>query len=153
MLMRIMMKRVIGLLLVLFLVACAPPQAPEQQVETPPAPEPQIIEPEVIEEPEVEEKVVMEEPTVKEFTVEASQWKFTPSTITVNKGDTVRLKVISKDVTHGLAIPAFGIDQRLNSGGEIEVVFVADKAGEFPFYCTVFCGRGHSDMTGVLVVE
>jgi hypothetical protein len=31
--------------------------------------------------------------------------------------------------------------------------FTPDKEGTFPFHCDVFCGDGHEDMTGMLVVE
>ena len=32
------------------------------------------------------------------------------------------------------------------------VEFTADKAGTFNFYCNNYCGQGHPDMSGVLVV-
>jgi cytochrome c oxidase subunit 2 len=30
---------------------------------------------------------------------------------------------------------------------------VPDKAGNFAFFCDVFCGDGHEDMDGTLVIE
>ncbi|RMF55129.1 hypothetical protein D6745_03095, partial [Candidatus Woesearchaeota archaeon] len=47
--------------------------------------------------------------SVKDFNVTAKQWEFTPKVIRVKLGDTVRLHVKSIDVTHGLALPDFGI--------------------------------------------
>lgn len=41
---------------------------------------------------------------IKEFEITARQFSFEPSIITVNKGDVVRLKITSVDVTHGFAI-------------------------------------------------
>ncbi len=32
------------------------------------------------------------------------------------------------------------------------VQFVADQEGEFEFYCSVYCGVGHYDRKGMLVV-
>ncbi|MDP7323160.1 MAG: cupredoxin domain-containing protein, partial [Candidatus Woesearchaeota archaeon] len=74
-------------------------------------------------------------------------------TIEVNQGDTVVIKVKSIDVPHGLAIPDYGIRQRLDPGKEEIVEFVADKKGTFGFFCSVSCGSGHRGMTGELVVS
>ncbi len=90
---------------------------------------------------------------VKEFTITAKRFDFTPSTITVDKGDQVRLKITSTDVTHGFAIDEYGIDERLPPNQEAVIEFTADKAGAFTFYCSVFCGSGHSGMNGQLIVE
>ena len=95
------------------------------------------------------------EPTgeIKEFEVTANQWEFTPSTITVNKGDTVKLKITSVDVTHGFTLPDFGINEVLGPGKDVHVEFVADKTGTFSFWCSVPCGSGHSGMRGQLIVK
>lgn len=110
---------------------------------------------------EVEEIIVLPEPEpepepageVKEFTLTAKQWSFSPSTITVNKGDTVKLSITSTDVIHGLAINEFNVNVRLPVGETKIVEFVADKTGTFSFYCSVRCGSGHSGMRGQLIVK
>jgi len=89
----------------------------------------------------------------REFKITAKQWEFNPSRIEVNKGEVIRLNITSMDVTHGFAIPAFGVDVRLDPGKSVIVEFVASKTGDFPFFCTIFCGEGHSDMIGTLVVR
>lgn len=90
---------------------------------------------------------------VKEFTMTAKQWKFQPDTITVNRGDQVKLSITSVDVEHGIAMPDFGISSTLNPGQTTEIEFVADKSGTFSFFCSVFCGVGHGDMRGTLIVK
>lgn len=90
---------------------------------------------------------------IKEFTMTAKQWKFEPNTIEVNQGDLVRLSVTSLDVTHGLAIPDYGIDESLYPGQTVDIEFVADRKGTFPFACSVSCGVGHNGMGGKLVVN
>lgn len=90
---------------------------------------------------------------VKEFTIIAKQFSFEPSTITVNRGDTVRLFVKSTDVTHGIAISEFGVNEVLPPGQEKVIEFVASKSGTFPMFCSVFCGSGHLDMKGTFVVK
>lgn len=96
---------------------------------------------------------VVTAPTVKAFTVIAKNWTFEPSTIRVKKGDTVTLSIKSVDVDHGFALSAFNINKKLVPGQTTQVEFVADKTGSFSFFCSVFCGSGHSGMRGTLVVE
>jgi cytochrome c oxidase subunit 2 len=90
---------------------------------------------------------------VVEINITAKQWEFVPSTITVKKGDTVRITATSVDVAHGLSIPEYGINQRLEPNVPVTVEFVADKSGTFGFRCSVMCGEGHRSMTGQLIVE
>ncbi len=89
---------------------------------------------------------------VREIQMTAKQFEFIPSTITVKKGDTVKLIVTSIDVHHGLAIPQFGVNLNLPPHVPETVQFVADKAGQFSFYCDVYCGAGHRGMRGTLIV-
>jgi len=91
--------------------------------------------------------------TVKEFKMTAKQFAFEPSTIEVNKGDKVRLIVTSTDVPHGIAIPEYGINERLDPGNPVTIEFTADKQGSFTAFCSVFCGAGHSGMKGKIIVH
>lgn len=90
---------------------------------------------------------------LKEFDIIAKQWEFMPETITVNVNDTVRLNIKSVDVTHGFSLPQFGINEVLEPDKEVNIEFVADKIGTFPFYCSVPCGAGHSSMRGRIIVN
>ncbi len=90
---------------------------------------------------------------VKEFTLTAKNWAFDPPLITVKQGDKVKLNVKSIDVTHGFAIPEFNVKVDLLPNKEETIEFVADKKGEFTFFCSVICGEGHKNMKGKLVVE
>ena len=89
---------------------------------------------------------------VHEIKVTARNWEFEPSTIEVKKGEKVKLLVTSTDVPHGLAIPEYGINERLDPGKTVTVEFTAEKAGEFTAFCSVRCGAGHSKMRGKIVV-
>ncbi len=91
---------------------------------------------------------------VKEFSLTASRYTFTPSRIVVNQGDTVRLTIRSTDVKHGFAIEAFSVKEVIPSGGDpVTVQFVASQMGTFRFACSEFCGTGHENMGGTLVVQ
>ncbi len=96
---------------------------------------------------------------VQEFSLTAKNWEFSPSTITVKKGQKVRLKVTALDngvgAGHGLLFESqeLGVQGvNLPEGKEVTVEFTPTKAGEFPFRCSVFCGQDHSKMTGKVVV-
>ncbi|MBR9706677.1 hypothetical protein GOV14_06600 [Candidatus Pacearchaeota archaeon] len=90
---------------------------------------------------------------VKEFRVEAFQFGFEPSTITVNKGDTVRIIANSRDVPHGFAIDEYGINLYLDGLRSKTIEFTADKTGTFIYYCNVPCGGEHSSMRGRFIVK
>ena len=88
-----------------------------------------------------------------EINVTAKQWEFVPSTIIVPKGTHVRLFLTSTDVEHGFMLKDYNISVKIEPGQIITVDFVADKAGEFGFRCSVMCGPGHTEQTGKLIVE
>jgi len=90
---------------------------------------------------------------IKEIELEAYQFGFSPETITVKEGDIVKLKVTSRDVPHGVYIKEYGINQTVEKGQQKEVDFIADKTGEFDILCSVYCGSGHHQMQGKLIVE
>jgi cytochrome c oxidase subunit II len=85
--------------------------------------------------------------------VAAKKYEFNPSVITVKQGQHVKLVITATDRDHGFKLDAFNIDQRLEKGVATPVEFTADKAGTFPFECSVVCGLGHHRMKGKLVVE
>ncbi len=91
------------------------------------------------------------------FEVVASRFAFEPATIEVVEGDRVRLLVRSADGPHGVEIKAFNVKKavpRAKPGDSpVTIEFVAAKAGEYPILCSEYCGKGHEDMTGALVVR
>lgn len=96
---------------------------------------------------------IIERP-VKVFDITARQWEFEPSTIVVKKGDEVKLNISSVDVTHGFSLPEFDINNvHLVPDTTSFITFTADKTGSFTFSCSVFCGSGHSNMDGILIVQ
>lgn len=90
---------------------------------------------------------------VKEYDVVAQQWSFVPSVFAVDLGDTVKMRVHTIDVAHGVSIPDFNVNKVIDPGQTVEIEFVADKKGEFDIFCSVYCGAGHPDMKATLIVE
>jgi cytochrome c oxidase subunit II len=93
----------------------------------------------------------------KTFEVVARRFAFEPSVIEVIEGDRVRLVVRSADGPHGVEIKEFKVKKavpRAKPGDEpITIEFVASAAGKFPILCSEYCGKGHEDMSGTLVVQ
>lgn len=88
----------------------------------------------------------------------AGDWFFDPSEITVQEGQRIRLEITTwnnatERYDHGIGIPALGVDTYLPAGETTVVEFTADEPGEYQFFCNNFCGQGHSDMRGTLIVE
>lgn len=80
------------------------------------------------------------------------QWSWDPKTITAKQGELVRLIVHNADVKHGLVIPDLGVNQDIPPEGAV-VEFTANKIGTFEFFCSIYCGEGHMEMRGKIVVE
>lgn len=90
---------------------------------------------------------------VKEFTVEGSSFKFAPSTITVSKGDIVKITFNNTAGIHDFVIDELGVKTPvLQSGKQAVVEFTADKAGQFEYYCSVGNHRAMG-MKGMLIVK
>lgn len=89
---------------------------------------------------------------VIEISLTAKKFDFSPQTITVQKGQPVKLIITSPDVEHGFAIKELKINQRIEAKQTKVIMFKPEQAGRFRFYCSVYCGDGHEDMTGELVV-
>ncbi len=90
---------------------------------------------------------------IREIEVEAYRYAFKPDPIVVRKGEKVRLLVKSADVTHGIQIKEYRINEKLPKGETKAIEFTASKPGEFTIYCSVYCGPGHGRMHGRLIVR
>ena len=83
----------------------------------------------------------------------AKRYQFDPQIITVNQGEHVRLNITALDRDHGIQIKDYDINKKLKKGVPATIEFTADKAGTFPFRCSVWCGLGHGRMKGQLIVR
>jgi plastocyanin len=90
---------------------------------------------------------------VKEFTVDGSNYQFSPTTLTVNKGDNVKIIFKDDDGMHNLAIEGYNVTtSTIKAGSDSSVSFVADKTGNFTYYCSVGNHR-EKGMVGTLTVQ
>jgi len=68
----------------------------------------------------------------------------------INKA--VKLNLISKDVIHGLFIPAFRIKEDVVPGKNNYTWFIPGLIGEYDLLCSSYCGINHSYMSAVVKV-
>ena len=92
---------------------------------------------------------------VKEFTLDSFEFGYDQKTVTVKKGDTVKITLTnSGKMMHDWVVDEFtgAKMKRVTNGQTGTVTFVADKAGTFEYYCSVGQHRANG-MVGKLVVE
>lgn len=86
--------------------------------------------------------------------VVAKRFAFEPARIEVTEGERIRLVVTSADGVHGVGIKKFRVEKTVPRGGTpITIDFMASAPGEFPVLCSEYCGNGHEEMKGMLVVS
>jgi len=85
--------------------------------------------------------------------ITAKRFEYAPSEIVLKKGEPVVLELVSLDRKHGFDAPDLGLRTDVEPDHPVRLRFVPDKAGRFGFHCDVFCGSGHEDMAGEIVVE
>jgi len=92
-----------------------------------------------------------EEP--RTIAITAKRFEFVPPTITLKKGETVKLVVTSEDVTHGFFLRPLKIDTDLVPGETQQITVTPQSAGTYTAICHHFCGAGHGNMKLTVVVE
>jgi cytochrome c oxidase subunit 2 len=91
-------------------------------------------------------------PKVIEIT--AKKFEFTPSAISLKKGDPVILRLKSSDRVHGFMSKPLKIDTDIPNDTTKDVAVTPDTAGDFTVICDHYCGTGHGNMKmKVTVVE
>ena len=91
---------------------------------------------------------------VKEIVVEGAEFKFNQATLTLAKGEKVRLvfKNMGK-MTHDFVVDELNIRTKIIKGGEQDTVeFTPDTTGSFEFYCSVNQHRAMG-MKGTITVQ
>lgn len=71
----------------------------------------------------------------------------------VPAGRPIKLIMSSNDVIHSFFVPDYRIKQDVVPGRYTETWFQVPEPGESIIFCTEYCGTGHSDMYGKVVVH
>lgn len=91
--------------------------------------------------------------SVRVIPLSAFQFGYNPNPIVVNEGDKVQIIAQSTDVKHGFKIAEYKINEGVNNNQPTTINFIADKPGIYMIRCSVFCGSGHTGMSGELIVK
>ncbi len=92
-------------------------------------------------------------PAERVIHITAKRFDFSPDSITLKKGEPVAFEISSEDREHGFNLRAFGVRTNVSPGKVSRIRFTPDKTGKFTFSCDVFCGDGHEEMTGTVIVN
>jgi cytochrome c oxidase subunit II len=76
----------------------------------------------------------------------AKRFNYTPSDITVKKGEPVVLVFHSVDVPHGIKFKELHLNTEIGKDSESELSFTPTVAGDFVGHCSHFCGLEHGSM-------
>jgi cytochrome c oxidase subunit 2 len=85
--------------------------------------------------------------------ITAQRFNFTPDEIVLRSGQAAVLEITSLDFVHGFKIPDLGIRTDLLPGRVTTIPIRPLAPGRYIFLCDNFCGGGHEDMNGALVVS
>lgn len=97
------------------------------------------------------ESVVSAENTTN-FKIEGGSFFFKPNELKVKLGQTVKIEFTNSSGMHDFVLDEFNVNTKVIGAGKTETFeFVADKLGEFEFYCSVGNHR-QQGMVGKLVV-
>lgn len=104
--------------------------------------------------PESESATTPSAMTENEITVEGGEFKFTPSEITVKKGEKVKLTFKNAGAfQHDFTIADLNVaTKRIQPGEEDSVEFSPEETGEFKIICSVG-NHEEQGMVGTLLVE
>ena len=93
------------------------------------------------------------QPKPRVIKVVAKKFEFLPSEIHVKQGETVVLHFTAPEVPMGVNLADFKQRIDIVPGQPAKLELTPDKSGTFTFLCDVFCGKGHEEMSGTLIVS
>lgn len=101
-------------------------------------------------------------PDAYEIVVRGKKWswdfeypngKVSAGELVVPLDQPVRLVMSSEDVIHSVFIPAFRVKHDVLPNRYTSLWFSATETGEYPLFCTEYCGTSHSGMLANVIVQ
>jgi cytochrome c oxidase subunit 2 len=84
--------------------------------------------------------------------IRASRQGFTPSSLTLRRGETVRVVLSSSDIEHCFAIDELRIEKRIVPGRETRFDLTPERSGTYAFLCCLESGEAAATERGQLTV-
>ncbi|MCL6525027.1 MAG: cytochrome c oxidase subunit II [Thermoflavifilum sp.] len=94
----------------------------------------------------------IDDSTYQVFVV-AQMWGYQPSEIRIPVGSTVNFYVTSKDVVHGFMIDQKDINMMAEYGNITKRTVKFKDPGVYTITCHEYCGVGHQNMQGQIIVN
>lgn len=95
---------------------------------------------------------VVHPPAGSDVYLAGRMWEWFPI-LELEKDKSYRLHISSLDVQHGFSIQPVNINLQILPGYETVVVITPDKSGDYGLVCNEFCGIGHHNMLGKIIVK
>ena len=84
--------------------------------------------------------------------IRTRKFEYLPAEVTLKVGVPVVIELEAEDITMGFNLPDFKLRSDVVPGKLTRLPFTPDRIGTFDYYCDVFCGDGHEDMSGKMRV-
>lgn len=98
-------------------------------------------------------KVIQRGPGEYEVQYVAKMWAFEPAELEVPVGSKVDIFLSSLDVTHGFQIKFTNVNLMAVPGTVNYASVGFNTPGEYPIICHEYCGAGHQNMMGKIIVK
>jgi cytochrome c oxidase subunit 2 len=98
-------------------------------------------------------KITQIDPKTYQVFAVASMWQFEPSEIYIPVGSEVDFYLTSKDVVHGFNISEKNVNMMAVFGAINKTTVKFDKPGVYDIVCHEYCGVGHQNMRGQVIVN
>jgi cytochrome c oxidase subunit 2 len=92
-------------------------------------------------------------PQPREVDIRGDQFAFSPARVEVQKDDLVKITFTAVDMPHSFTVDSYRIAKRAGAGRSVVFEFLADRAGEYDFYCNLAQDERCRNMKGKLVVR
>ena len=93
------------------------------------------------------------QPAERIIKIVARKFEYEPDKIMLRVGEPVLLELTSPEVLMGFSAYELGLRSDIPPGRVTPLRFTPSKPGNFEFSCDVFCGSGHEEMSGVIIVS
>lgn len=95
---------------------------------------------------------ICEPPPGADVYLQASMWRWDP-VLKLKKGATYTIHMSSVDVNHGFGLYPLNLNFQVVPGYDYALRMTPNQSGDFRIICNEFCGVGHHNMVGKIVVE
>lgn len=89
----------------------------------------------------------------RQVAVSATMCGYDPTHVEVNRGDLITVLFHANDVAHSFVIDDYRIAKRAQAGQTVTFEFLAERAGQFSYYCNIEHQHTCTPSWGLLVVH